>query len=112
MGIFHDCFNLNELQICVLASTNIRLPICKQASFLPVRRNLWTAILKAILHVTHFIQFYPLKRFSRVLMQQGRVQLDADWNEQTDILLHDPRSLTRDIIGPYGGPGGGFKYNP
>ena len=26
--------------------------------------------------------FNPLKHFSRVLMQQGRVQLDADWNEQ------------------------------
>jgi hypothetical protein len=25
--------------------------------------------------------FNPLKNFSRVLMQQGRVQLDADWNE-------------------------------
>jgi hypothetical protein len=24
--------------------------------------------------------FVPSKSFSRVLMQQGRVQLDADWN--------------------------------
>ena len=40
------------------------------------------------------------KRFSRVLMQQGRVQLDADWNEQNDILLHYLRSLTVDLIGP------------
>ena len=36
------------------------------------------------------------KRFSRVLMQQGRVQLDADWNEQNDILLHYLRSLAAD----------------
>ena len=30
--------------------------------------------------------FDPVKHFSRVLQQQGRVQLDADWNEQTAIL--------------------------
>ncbi|MEQ1903367.1 MAG: DUF6519 domain-containing protein [Pirellulaceae bacterium] len=48
--------------------------------------------------------FDPLKRFSRVLMQQGRVQLDADWNEQTSILLHYMRSLAADLIGPHGGP--------
>lgn len=51
----------------------------------------------------------PLKRFSRVLMQQGRVLLDADWNEQTSIVLHYLRSLAADLIGPYGGPGDGFK---
>ena len=32
--------------------------------------------------------FDPQKHFSRVLMQQGRVQLDADWNEQAAIQLH------------------------
>jgi len=48
-------------------------------------------------------------RFARVLMQQGRVLLDADWNEQTSILLHYLRSLAADIIGPRGGPGDGFK---
>lgn len=57
------------------------------------------------------------KNFSRVLMQQGRVQLDADWNEQTDILLYYVRSLASDIIGPHAGPIGdvGFaigKYTP
>ena len=29
----------------------------------------------------------------RVLMQQGRVLLDADWNEQASILLHYLRIL-------------------
>jgi hypothetical protein len=48
--------------------------------------------------------FHPAKHFSRVLMQQGRVQLDADWNEQTAILLHYLRSLAADLIGPHGGP--------
>jgi hypothetical protein len=44
------------------------------------------------------------KRFSRVLMQQGRVQLDADWNEQSSILLDYVRTLAVDIIGQYAGP--------
>jgi len=49
--------------------------------------------------------FDQTKRFSRVLMQQGRVQLDADGNEQNDILLHYLRSLAADLIGPHGGSG-------
>jgi len=48
--------------------------------------------------------FNPLNQFSRVLMQQGRVQIDADWNEQTSILLHYLRSLAADLIGQHGGP--------
>ena len=43
-------------------------------------------------------------RFSRVLMQQGRVLVDADWNEQTSILLHYLRALAADVIGAHGGP--------
>ncbi|MEM1280081.1 MAG: DUF6519 domain-containing protein [Cyanobacteria bacterium P01_H01_bin.152] len=46
----------------------------------------------------------PSKQFLRVFMQQGRVQLDADWNEQSAILLHYLQSLATDLIGPYGGP--------
>jgi hypothetical protein len=48
--------------------------------------------------------FDPVRHFSRVLMQQGRVQLDADWNEQAAILLHYLRALAADLIGPHGGP--------
>jgi hypothetical protein len=55
--------------------------------------------------------FEATKHFTRVLMQQGRVQLDADWNEQTAILLHYLQALATDLIGPHGGPYGnlGFK---
>lgn len=52
--------------------------------------------------------FRPFRHFSRVLMQQGRVQLDADWNEQVDILLHYLRTFIGDAIGPYGGHGDSF----
>lgn len=53
------------------------------------------------------VTFDPLRHFSRVLMQQGRVQLDADFNEQSAILLHYLRTLVADLVGPYGGPRGG-----
>src|SRR6266404_5787372 len=48
--------------------------------------------------------FNPAKHFTRVLMQQGRVQLDADWNEQGAILLHYLQALAADLIGAHGGP--------
>jgi hypothetical protein len=48
--------------------------------------------------------FDPIQQFSRVLMQQGRVQLDADWNEQVAIFWHYLRSLTTDLVGPHWGP--------
>ncbi len=52
--------------------------------------------------------FDPARNFSRVLMQQGRVQLDADWNEQGDILLNLVRHLAADIGGQAWTPDGGF----
>jgi hypothetical protein len=47
---------------------------------------------------------HPRKHYRRVLMQQGRVQLDADWNEQVDILLHYMQALAADLTGPHGTP--------
>jgi len=44
-------------------------------------------------------RFNPANDFSSVLMQQGRVQLDADWNEWNEILDRHWRSETIDIIG-------------
>ena len=44
-------------------------------------------------------RFDPANNFNSVLMQQGRVQLDADWNEWNDILDRHWRSETIDIIG-------------
>jgi hypothetical protein len=58
--------------------------------------------------------FHLPKQFARVLLQQGRVQLDADWNEQQAILLRMLQALAADIIGPRGGPFGhcGFAIAP
>jgi hypothetical protein len=46
----------------------------------------------------------PRASYSGVLMQQGRVQLDADWNEQWLIQTRALRSMMRDLIGRHGGP--------
>jgi hypothetical protein len=44
-------------------------------------------------------------------MQQGRVQVDADWNEQQAIYQHRIETEARDVIGPCGTPidSDGFK---
>jgi hypothetical protein len=48
--------------------------------------------------------FARKNHYSSVRMQQGRVQLDADWNEQADIVTHRSVTAQRDLIGPCGGP--------
>ena len=44
------------------------------------------------------------KHYIKVVMQQGRVQIDADWNEQADIFRHHIQTEGRDVIGEYGVP--------
>jgi hypothetical protein len=51
--------------------------------------------------------FKPGNHYSRVLMQQGRVQLDADWNEQAAIQTNTTRQIAADLMGPHGGPPAG-----
>ena len=55
--------------------------------------------------------FNSKKHYSGVLMQQGRVQLDSDWNEQLDIQLYRTETEAIDVIGQSGVPrkGDGFK---
>jgi len=49
------------------------------------------------------VTFDPGKHYSSVLLQQGRVQLDADANEQAALGLYQLRAALADIIGPYAG---------
>lgn len=53
--------------------------------------------------------FAPNRSFSRVLIQQGRMSLDADANEQQHLNLLALRSLAADLIGRHGGAGDAFK---
>ncbi len=50
------------------------------------------------------LTFKPDKHYSGVPQQQGRVQLDADWNEQLEIEAHRDRTTATDVIGPTGAP--------
>jgi photosystem II stability/assembly factor-like uncharacterized protein len=59
------------------------------------------------------VTFRPENHFSGVLLQQGRVQLDAEFNEHVDIEAYRDRATARDVIGPAGAPldGGGFAVS-
>ncbi|MFE4916709.1 DUF6519 domain-containing protein [Streptomyces sp. NPDC056652] len=54
--------------------------------------------------------FRPDRHYSAVIAQQGRVQLDADANEQAAIQLHQARTLAADLIGRHGGPRGATGF--
>ena len=49
---------------------------------------------------------------SRVLLQQGRVTLDSDANEQTESVLRFLRGLAFDVVGAHGGVGDAFELVP
>jgi len=44
------------------------------------------------------------KHYAAVLMQQGRLQVDADWNEQIDIIMHRLETEVADYVGHSGVP--------
>jgi hypothetical protein len=50
------------------------------------------------------LTFDPRDNYSQVLLQQGRVLLDADFNEQTALSAYRLRQLARDVFGPHAGP--------
>jgi hypothetical protein len=52
--------------------------------------------------------FKARKHFTRVLKQQGRVELDADWNEDQAIQAYLRAAGLADVIGQAGAPSGGF----
>src|SRR5206468_13039041 len=55
--------------------------------------------------------FDPTNHYQQVLMQQGRAQLDADWNEQAALGEHRDETTTADIVGDCGGPAEGAAFN-
>lgn len=58
--------------------------------------------------------FKKEKHYRGVHMQQGRVQLDADWNEQIDMTAHRVETEANDVIGCCGTPEheDGFNLQP
>jgi hypothetical protein len=60
--------------------------------------------------------FRKEKHYRKVNMQQGRVQTDADWNEQNEIQFHYETTFLKDLVGKNGTladneGGGGFKIS-
>ena len=55
--------------------------------------------------------FRPGRHYSGVFQQQGRVSVDADFNEHEEIERYRLAMLARDLMGPCGGPrqGAGFE---
>lgn len=55
--------------------------------------------------------FDPVKRYASVRMQQGRVTLDDDWNENERIAAEDVRIERLDVIGDVGTSNDGFRIS-
>lgn len=60
------------------------------------------------------LTFDKAKHYRAVQQQQGRVQLDSDWNEQNDIAAHRIETETVDVVGHCGAPlhADGFRLVP
>src|SRR5919204_126625 len=56
------------------------------------------------------LSFDALKHYDGVLHQQGRVWLDADWNEEVFTRLHLLEQETIDLVGPCGAPYPGVAF--
>ncbi|HJV48148.1 MAG TPA: DUF6519 domain-containing protein [Geothrix sp.] len=56
------------------------------------------------------LTFDPTEHYTRVLLQQGRVSLDADFNEQAAILLHRLQVMTADLVGDGAGPSNNLGF--
>src|SRR5215467_5914139 len=52
------------------------------------------------------------QQYRSVVMQQGRVTLEADWNEAEDIAGEELRKEALDIVGPSGTPDNGYQIIP
>ncbi|WP_299495240.1 DUF6519 domain-containing protein [uncultured Shewanella sp.] len=56
--------------------------------------------------------FDPQKNYSKVLMQQGRVILDADWNEMQSIISNQTQHLVNDLVGDVAYPTNDPAFTP
>ena len=90
------CSNPSAWRTSSPGSTSIRPPESTRASSFPLETGMTPDISRD--------SFDPQKRFTRVIQQQGRVQLDSDWNEQADILLTMMCRMFVDLVGPHAAP--------
>jgi Family of unknown function (DUF6519) len=57
------------------------------------------------------VTYDPTRMWRGVIAQQGRVSLEADWNESVDIQNAAVRDLTLDVVGPEGTPDCGYAVS-
>lgn len=55
------------------------------------------------------VSYDPNQHYRSVVMQQGRVTLEADWNENQAIFGEELRQETLEIVGPAGTPDDGYR---
>jgi Family of unknown function (DUF6519)/IPT/TIG domain len=55
------------------------------------------------------VSYDPSRKWRGLVAQQGRVTLDADWNEAAAIGEERDRLAARDAVGPVGTPDGGYS---
>jgi hypothetical protein len=58
------------------------------------------------------ITYDPSRRYQGVLAQQGRVSLEADWNEAQAITGAELATRTLDVLGRVGSPDRGYEVTP
>src|SRR5712671_5841962 len=55
------------------------------------------------------ITYDEQRQYRAVIMQQGRVTVEADWNEEWQIVNEEIRKDVLDIVGPCGTPDDGYR---
>src|ERR1700761_192400 len=55
------------------------------------------------------VTYDPKQQYRSVVMQQGRVTLEADWNEAQQITKEEIRREALDFVGPCGTPDNGYS---
>ena len=58
------------------------------------------------------VSYDEKQQYRSVVMQQGRVTLEADWNEAQQISTEETRKEALDFVGPAGTPDDGYRINP
>src|SRR6266702_2479682 len=55
------------------------------------------------------ISYDEQRQYRAVVMQQGRVTVEADWNEEWQIVNEEMRKEVLDIVGPCCTPNDGYR---
>jgi pSer/pThr/pTyr-binding forkhead associated (FHA) protein len=58
------------------------------------------------------VSYDPSRQWRGLVAQQGRVTVEADWNEAAAIDEERDRQVTLDVVGPVGTPDGGYVVTP